>query len=148
MLLTAREGKRCGIWETAQEGPCMDHDNIGPWIHSTIDSIVCTWNRKKIKHATLLKPFRPEETALSKICHDNENKTDQFWPDAFRWQGEVRPTESTSSLWTVKPIIGPRLMILCSWYLLIQAPVRDPRTIKVKTGSFMTWVGKLKLQCS
>lgn len=28
------------------------------------------------------------------------------------------------------------------------APVRNPRTIKVKTGSFMTWVGKLKLKCS
>ena len=32
--------------------------------------------------------LKPGGAVLSKICYDNEDKTYQFWPDAFRGQGE------------------------------------------------------------
>lgn len=96
----------------------------------------------------LLKPFRPGGAVLSKICYDNVDKTYQLQPDAFRWQGEGQAhrehklsLHSDAKNW---PKADDPLFLIS----IDPAPVRDPRTIKVKTGSFMTWVGKLKLKCS
>lgn len=61
---------------------------------------------------------------------------------------KVGPTESTSSLHSDAknwPKADDTLFLIS----IDLAPVRDPRTIKVKTGSFLlTWVGKLKLKGS
>lgn len=96
----------------------------------------------------LPKPFRPGGTVLSKICYDNEDKTYQLRPDAFRWQGEGRAhrehkpsLHSDAKNW---PKADDALFLIST----DPAPVRDPRTIKVKTGSFMTRVGKLELKGS
>ena len=100
----------------------------------------------------MLKPFRPGETVLSKTRCDKDDKTFQFWPDAFRWQGEGQAhrqhklsLNSDTESW---PKADDTLFLISD--LLIQPikMVRDPSTIKMKTGSFMTWVGKLKLICS
>lgn len=36
----------------------------------------------------MVTTFRPRDAVLCEIRHDNDDKIYQFWPDAFRGQGE------------------------------------------------------------
>lgn len=117
------------------------YDNSG---HEWLSPLHLTSKIIKIKHTMMLRPLSLRVAGLSRTYCDNVSKTYQFWPDAFRRQGEGKAhredkisLNSDTESW---PIVGSLLLI--TWPSRLQPWSETPGCTQMKTGSSTMWAGK------